>query len=228
MTRDIQETLLQLFESVRRDPETIPIVPLDGWREGSSEWRLLDSFRSMMEQVQERMLQLKQAEDKLREQEELHHSAFEATHDGFLIGNLDGSIVEANPAACEMYRYTHEEMIGLTGFHLTHPVSHPRLEERMAKPLSQGTRWQFVALRKDGTTFHSEGHVSTFIYKGKPHLLSVGRDVTERVEAERQLREREEQYRNIFEATGDGLFVIDLDGFVVEANTAACRQLGYT
>ena len=39
-------------------------------------------------------------------------------------------------------------------------------------------------------------------------------------EMEHQLREREEQYRSVFEATGDGLFVIDLDGFIVEANPA--------
>ena len=37
MTQDIQDTLLQLFESVRHDPESLPSVSLEGWQEGSAE-----------------------------------------------------------------------------------------------------------------------------------------------------------------------------------------------
>jgi PAS domain-containing protein len=96
MTQGIQDTLLQLFESVRHDPESLPIVPLEGWQEGSAEWRLLESFRGMVEQMQERIYQLKQAEEQLREREELYHSVFDATCDGLFIGDLDVTIVEAH------------------------------------------------------------------------------------------------------------------------------------
>jgi len=42
-------------------------------------------------------------------------------------------------------------------------------------------------------------------------------------------KERERQYRSIFEAANDGLVVIDFkDGFVVETNPAICRMHGYT
>jgi PAS domain S-box-containing protein len=42
-------------------------------------------------------------------------------------------------------------------------------------------------------------------------------------------KEREWQYRSIFEAVNDGLLIIDLEeGFVVEANPAACLMHGYT
>src|SRR4051794_31618993 len=50
----------------------------------------------------------------------------------------------------------------------------------------------------------------------------------ERLVAEAQLWEREQQYRAIFEATSDGLIINDLEtGVVVEANPAACRMHGY-
>ena len=127
-----------------------------------------------------------------------------------------------------MYGYSQAEMIELTGFHLIHPSSHSQLEELITYPPSPGTRTRLLALRKDGSTFHAEGYLSTFTYKGKPLLLSVGRDVTVRVEAERQLREREEQYRSIFEATYDGINILDLDGFLVEVNPAFCHIFGYT
>jgi PAS domain S-box-containing protein len=46
---------------------------------------------------------------------------------------------------------------------------------------------------------------------------------------EEQLREREAQYRAIFEATTDGLIINDPEtGVVVEANPAACRMHGYS
>ncbi len=46
---------------------------------------------------------------------------------------------------------------------------------------------------------------------------------------QRALRAAEEQYRQIFEATGDGLAINDPDtGVLVEANPAYCRMNGYT
>src|SRR6516162_7236117 len=139
--------------------------------------------------------------------EELYHSAFDATNDGLFIGDLDGTIVEVNPAACKMYGYTHEEMIGLTGFHLNHPDSYPLIEELNATLPPLGTRPRLVAVRKDGTTFHTEGQVAVFPYQGKLHRVAAVRDITAQVQAEEQLHEREEQYRAIFEASLDMLVI---------------------
>ena len=204
----LQETLLQLFEHIHDDPDSFPFVPVDEWDQGSTERHLLESFRAMTEQVHERIHQLRQTEQQVREQEELYHSAFDATNDGLFIGDLDGTIVEVNPAACNMYGYTHEEMIGLTGFHLNHPDSHPLVEELNAKLPPPATRPLLLALRKDGTTFYTEGQVAVFPYRGKLHRVAAVRDITAQVQAEEQLREREEQYRNIFEATYDGINIL--------------------
>ncbi len=42
-----------------------------------------------------------------------------------------------------------------------------------------------------------------------------------------RLRESEEAYRSVFNATSDALIVLDADGRIVETNTAACRLYGY-
>ncbi len=121
-------------------------------------------------------------------------------------------------------------MIGLEGTDLNHLDSHPQVEEIVSKLSSDGyvIGGQLVALRKDGTMFRTEGRVTTFTYKRKLHRLAAVRDITERVEAEQQLREKEEQYRGVFEATYDGLIILDLDGFYVEVNPAYCSMFGYT
>jgi two-component system nitrate/nitrite sensor histidine kinase NarX len=52
-------------------------------------------------------------------------------------------------------------------------------------------------------------------------------DVTDQQEAQAALREREGLYRDIFEATGDGLYIRDVAGRIVEANPAFCAMHGY-
>jgi PAS domain S-box-containing protein len=53
-------------------------------------------------------------------------------------------------------------------------------------------------------------------------------NTTQHEEVEERLRERDEQYRSIFEATSDGIIINDLAGFVAEANPAASAMHGYS
>ncbi len=231
MNPALQDTLLQLFEHVQHDPDLPPVVPIDEWQEGSTERQLLISFSIMMERVQQRMLQLRRAEDQQREREEQYRAIFEATTDGLSINDLeDGRVIEANPALCNMFGYTYEEFINLSPTATIHPDSYHVVDEVLQK-VQTGSQFQtrFVAMRKDGTVFNAEERGTPFLYKGKPHLLGSMRDITERVQAERQLREKEVQYRSIFEATNDAVFIMNPeDGHIVEANPAACNMYGYS
>jgi PAS domain S-box-containing protein len=174
----------------------------------------------------------KQAEEQLREKEAQYRSIFEATTDVLLIVDLEeGCIVEANPAACKVYGYAYEELIGLPHSATIHPNDRPYVTNQVIPLIKSGGEFfaRGIGLRKDGTTFHLDVHNAAFIFQNKLHLLVVIRDITEQVQAEEQLRQKEKQYRSIFEATTDALFIIDLDdGDVVEANPAACKIYGYT
>ncbi len=59
-------------------------------------------------------------------------------------------------------------------------------------------------------------------------IVVAVRDVTERELASEALVEREERLRLVFDGASDGIFVIDPRGYYLEANPAACDQLGYT
>ena len=230
MNPALQDTLLQLFEHVRLDPDSFSTVPVDEWNEGSTEWQLLTSFSSMMEQVQQRTLQFRKMEHQLREREEQYRSVFEATGDGLFVIDLDGFIVEANPAAYRQLGYTYEEIIGLHRSTIVNPEYHSLVPEYL-RVIQMGDQFQGRAIdvRKDGSTFPVEVLGRAFTYKGRPHTLSVVRDITKQVQAEEQLREREEQYRSIFEAVTDSLTIgRQEDGQIVEANPAACKMLGYS
>ena len=96
--------------------------------------------------------------------------------------------------------------------------------------MKAGKQYQTRAfdIRKDGTPFPVDVRGATFTYKGKPHVLGVVRDITRQVQAEQGLREKEAQYRGIFEATNDAMLIVDLEeGCIVEVNPAACQVYGY-
>lgn len=54
------------------------------------------------------------------------------------------------------------------------------------------------------------------------------RDVTERVEAERALRESESLFRRAFESAGHGVALVGLDGSWLDVNAKVCEMFGYS
>jgi PAS domain S-box-containing protein len=138
----------------------------------------------------------KEAEDHLREKEEQYRSIFEATSDGLVINDLDGRAVEVNPAFGEMHGYSREELVGFDLTKLHPPGSEPVFWEYL-ETVGQGraymTQVPHIHRRKDGTLFNVEVNGTAFTYNGKPHILGVIRDVTERVKAYELLEQRVEE-----------------------------------
>jgi PAS domain S-box-containing protein len=121
------------------------------------------------------------------EDKEHHYRViFEAASDGMIISDLQtGRVVDANPAAITMHGYTRDEFIGL---HLTayiHPDSQ-RPFTQAAIDAQQGRRFDgpTVHLRKDGSLIYAEVRRSAIKYQGRPCLLSVIRDVGQRIQKE--------------------------------------------
>jgi len=128
------------------------------------------------------------------ERERQYQSIFETASDGLIINDLETSlVVEANPAACMMYGYARDEFIGLHPTRFIHPNSHALFNGYVQAIKSRG--WfetQQVHLRRDGTLFYVELHGTAFTYQNCPCLLSIVRDVSKRVQAERLLQQRVE------------------------------------
>ncbi len=140
--------------------------------------------------MKKKLLSQLTAEDK----EQQYRIIFETASDGMIITDLEtGRVVEANPAACEMHGYTREEFIGL---HLTayiHPDSLGLLTEFAKEAQPEGAvDVPAVHLHRDGSTFYVDVRRRAISFQGRPCLLSVVRDVTERIEAERLLHQRAE------------------------------------
>jgi len=66
------------------------------------------------------------------------------------------------------------------------------------------------------------------IYPSADGVSVYYHDITERKKAEIKLSESEEKYRMVIEQASDGIFIADQDMYIVDANNAGCKMLGYT
>jgi PAS domain S-box-containing protein len=57
---------------------------------------------------------------------------------------------------------------------------------------------------------------------------SLGEESVRRQESERELKDREEYFRRLFEYSNDAVFIYDFEGKINSANNRACNMLGYT
>jgi PAS domain S-box-containing protein len=65
-------------------------------------------------------------------------------------------------------------------------------------------------------------------YEGKPCLLGMGIDITERKKAEEKLRESEERYRSLIEQASDAIMITDQKGNFIDVNSSMCSLFSYT
>jgi PAS domain S-box-containing protein len=127
----------------------------------------------------------------LQESETRYRSLYHTVADGIFVMGPDGRIEDNNDSACRQLGYAREELIGL-------PVSAVSARSdfqpgelfdrlRTAGSLSYET----THLRKDGVCIPVELSVVRIDYRGRPAILGVARDITERKRAEEGLREKE-------------------------------------
>ncbi len=93
-----------------------------------------------------------------------------------------------------------------------------------------GQHLKFTGRRRDSSTFPAEIVVTEAVLDGERVLISIGQDVSERVESEAALKESERRFHGIFDNAGIGIAFSQFeDGAprIAEVNEAFTRMTGY-
>ncbi len=139
----------------------------------------------------------KQAEIALLESSLQFRTLFEASPDANLLIDPYGTwpILDCNTAACQMNGYTRDELVGKPINILnSNPLPSTELDEYLANIRQAGVlRFETRHRRKDGTEFLIEVSNSLLTLGGRDVLLGIDRDITERKQAEDQIRHLNEQ-----------------------------------
>ncbi len=142
----------------------------------------------------------------------------------------DGRIVFANQTFAEMSGYTIEELLALLpeGVQaIIHPEDRAFVWERARRRLAgepEPGRYEFRAIRKDGTERWVEQYASLIDYKGKPAAQTAYVDTTERKRAEDGLRQYAERLRTLHQIDQAMLMAASAEE-IAQAAVQRIRQL---
>src|SRR5688572_5035401 len=171
----------------------------------------------------------KRAEEMLRANEEQYRAIFNAAADALVLRDADFRIVDVNPAYEQMSGYSREEVIGLDRVVANPPEIETQMRVLHRRSLGGETvTYETVRVSKQGKRRDVELRGVPIQYRGAPHVLYIGRDISERKRAEERLRTSEEQYRAIFNAAADALVLRDGEARVVDVNPAFLEISGFT
>ncbi len=152
---------------------------------------------------------------------------FEGIDDAVFVHDLQGRILEANPAACQRLGYTREEMLRLHTSDIDAPEFAEGFAQRLQQQLAAGAvRCEGRHRTKDGRIIPVDINTSAIFIDGKPAVLAVMRDITDRKRAEEALRKQTETLGSILANMPDAVLVADEQRRLVNCNPAAERLLG--
>jgi PAS domain S-box-containing protein len=180
-------------------------------------------------------------DEALRASEENYRAIFDGANDAiFVLDAETGAILDVNRKLSEMYGgYTPEEArpLNIGAFSSGEPPYTQKEADRLIRKAAAGEPQLFEWMARDraGRFFWVEVNLKRVAIGGRPRVLAIVRDISERkrVEAERERLLAEVQRRAAeLDATiasiADGVLIYGPDGEIVVMNPAAERMLGYT
>ena len=173
----------------------------------------------------------KRMEDALRRSEERYRTLVKTSPDTTTIVDLKGIILEVSQKTLDQFGCASpEEMTGSSIYGFIDPKDHEKTRDDLQETLEKEFKgnFEYTFCRKDGTRFI--GDVNAALVKGpsgaRQAIICTVRDITQRVEANRVLRENEERFRALFDGSLDAVFLTDPDtGEILDANPFASDLL---
>jgi PAS domain S-box-containing protein len=189
---------------------------------------MMAALGSQIGQVVER----ERIEKALRDSQAFYHSLVESLPQNIFRKDREGRVTFGNGRYCATLGQPLAHLIGKTDFDLFPPDLAAKYRQDDQRVLETGTALETVEEHRlpDGTLIYVQV-VKTPIQDAAGNLIGtqcIFWDVTERKRAEEAIAASERRYRQLTEATLDGIVVSDQQGRITLFNPAAERLFGYT
>ena len=166
-------------------------------------------------------------------EEQLHYQAhlLEHVNDAIVASDEHYNLKAWNLAAERIYGWKAEEVLGRNGVDILQTRFSEADEKEMRRQIAESGVYvgEVTQLRKDGTRIPVE--VASIILRDKTgkitDYVSVNRDITERKQAEEELRKSAENLSLVVEAAPHGIVLVNEAGIITRVNTQVERAFGY-
>jgi PAS domain S-box-containing protein len=153
--------------------------------------------------------------------------AIERMSDAAFWMGSDARFVYVNEAACRALGYTREELLSMSVADIDPEFPEEHWPEHWEKLREHGTlTFESRHRTKDGRTIPVEISANHVKFGGSEYNCAFARDISDRRVAEAALRNGEERFRTVIDATTDAMIAIDDGGRVTLFNAAAERMFG--
>lgn len=168
-------------------------------------------------------------EKKLEESEARYRNLFDNTSDPIYCYDSRGYFLDVNRTALEMLGCTREELIGTHISEWITPESLKITQDDLKKRIRGEPGKEAFVL--DVIDKRGEHHCMEIrrrvIRQGNDFMVyGIGRDITEKRKLEKELRESEAKYRDLFENARDAMYILDTEGNVLKMNQTGLETLG--
>lgn len=174
------------------------------------------------------------AEQALRISEIRHRSVVETAVDAMIIIDEQGAIQSFNRAAEQIFGWQADEVIGRNVRLLMPEPFRDNHDGYLRHHLTSGEckiigiGREVEGLRQDGTLIPLELRIAEWQAGGRRFFTGILRDIRRRLETERRLRENLALLDTILESSPDPIFVKDVEGRYVVANSSTAFAHGKT
>ena len=137
-----------------------------------------------------------------------------------------GKFVDVNEWWCRLTGYTQEEALKMSAVEMWADPDERELFSNELKEKGELENRELHFRIKDGSVRTSLSSSKIILLEGKPHILAINRDITEKKQSEAALLESEERFRRISDASFEGIVFGD-KGKLIDANQQMADMLGY-
>ncbi|EKD30711.1 MAG: hypothetical protein ACD_77C00487G0021 [uncultured bacterium] len=226
--------LLGVFRNVWRTGETeyrnstfYKDNRIEGWRENIIYKLNTGEIVAIYNDISDRM----KAQIALRESEERFKNIFNISPDAVSISEIQtGRYLDVNESFEKLSGFKHDEIIGRSSVELGFWLDKKDREQFLNSLKFQGfVDNSEVAFRaKEGRVIRTLISARIVEFADQSYLLSVTKDITERINAEIELRQSELKFKSLFENAADPILLVDFNGNILDVNPATCSILGYS
>jgi PAS domain S-box-containing protein len=182
----------------------------------------------------ELIAELKRIREKANQDEEIFNIMYNSLNDALFISELGddgtlGKFIHVNDTACRRLGYTREELLSKTPADINSDRMRPFLGSSIKEILrNKSLVFETEHVTHDGSILQVELSTTLTSIRGKILLNTIARDIADRKQSEKMLKNVEQRFFSLFENSLDAILLTSPDGTIQAVNPAACLMFGRT